>query len=156
MMSHRPIHRSLTGFLTAFLVFLLATVFLGAGLVASPSTVLAADRWTDITDAQWIQTYGITAAQAAQVAAGFEDGSFHPSQPVTRGQLAKMAVAGLGLATADPATPSFSDVEPGSTFYPWIEGGRAAGLISGYDDGTFRPFAPMSRQQCNSLLGLYL
>ena len=30
----------------------------------------AADRWSDITDAQWVQTYGITAAEVATVANG--------------------------------------------------------------------------------------
>ena len=90
------------------------------------------------------------------MAAGFDDGSFYPNQPVTRGQFAKMVVAGLGLATANPATPSYSDVAPGSTFYQYVEGARVAGLISGYSDGTFRPSTPISRQQSNSLLGIYL
>ena len=138
-------------------VFLLALGLLTASwLAGSPARVFAADKWTDITDAAWVQTYGITADQAAQVAAGFADGSFRPTQPVTRGQFAKMVVAGLGLATANPATPSYGDVARGSTFYVYVEGAKVAGLISGFSDGTFRPSAPISRQQSNSLLGIYL
>ena len=127
-----------------------------SGYGVTPGKALPPNRWTDITDDQWLQIYGITADEAAQVAGGYPDGSFRPTQAVTRGQFAKMVVDGLGLATATPASPTYPDVQPDHTFYPWIEGGAAAGVISGYPDGTFRPANPMTRQQCNSLLGRYL
>ena len=116
----------------------------------------AADRWNDITDQQWINDYGVTAAEAATVADGYPDGSFRPYQSVDRGQFAKMAVNGLGLDIYDPATPTFSDVPKGSTFYTFIEGAAAAGVINGYPDGTFRPSNLISRQQANSMMGRHL
>jgi hypothetical protein len=67
-----------------------------------------------------------------------------------------MAVNGLGVDTANPAIPSFTDVSPTHIFYMYIEGGTAAGIMGGYLDGTFRPEQQITRQQGNSMLGRYL
>ena len=53
----------------------------------------------------------------ATVADGFPDGTFRPSVAVTRGQFAKMAVSGLGVATAHPATATFKRRHPSNRFY---------------------------------------
>ena len=41
----------------------------------------------------------------------------------------------------------FSDVPPGSTFYPQVECLACAGIITGYVDGTFRPYNNVTRAQ---------
>jgi len=145
--------RSLLG---APLLIALVVMGLLLGAFSFASVAQAADRWTDITDDQWVQIYGITAAEAASAADGYTDGRFGPFDPVTRGQFAKMAVDGFAIATANPVTPTFSDTPRNSTFYIWVEGGVRAGVISGYQDGTFRPFNTIARQQCNNILGSYL
>ena len=134
----------LTGMLTLAIVLLAA------------NAAWAVSRWSDIADSTWVSTYGITVDQAASVASGYDDGTFRPGLAVSRGQIAKMVVDGLGYATANPVTPTFSDVPPSNYFYPWIEGGHDAGLISGYDDGTYRPAGPIIRVGANKVLGLAL
>ena len=119
-------------------------------------TALAASRWKDMSDQQWIDDYAVTSAQAATVADGYPDDTFRPYQSVTRGQFAKMAVSGLGLDTYDPAVASFTDVSRGSTFYIYIEGAVLAQVVSGYPDATFRPTDSISRQQANSMMGRHL
>jgi hypothetical protein len=136
---------------------ILATLVTAALFLAlTGGTALAADRWTDITDLEWIQTYHVTSTEAATVADGYPDGTFLPDLAVTRGQFAKMLVDGLSLGAAQPAAPTFTDVQPAHPFYPWIEGGVAAGVMSGYPDSTFRPDNDVTRQQANSFLGIYL
>ena len=125
-------------------------------LAVTAGVAQAAELWSDISDAQWVSDYHVTAAEAATVADGFPDGTFRPYADVTRGQFAKMAVTGLGVDTADPPIPSYSDVPPTHTFYTFIEGGRAAEMIGGYPDGTYRPDNKIMRQQANSILGKYL
>ncbi len=118
--------------------------------------VALADRWNDISDAQWQSRYGVTASQAATVAGGFQDGSFHPNEAVKRGQFAKMVVDGFGIAYYTPSVATFSDVIKSNTFFKYIEGGVKVGVISGYTDGTYKPNNTVSRQQANKILGTYL
>ncbi|HUS15261.1 MAG TPA: S-layer homology domain-containing protein, partial [Chloroflexia bacterium] len=59
------------------------------------------------------------------------------------------------VPTAAPCTPGqFSDVPPGSTFYPWISDLVRLGAISGYSDCTFRPFSTITRGQAAKVMVL--
>jgi hypothetical protein len=125
-------------------------------LLALSGPAFATDIWTDISDAAWQSVYHVSAADAFTVAAGYEDGTFRPDQPVTHGQFAKMVTGGLHIPLMDPSLPTFSDVPRGSIFYRYIEGAIAAGVISGYPDGTFRPDDDVLRQQTSTILGRWL
>ena len=134
----------------------LAGAVLAVAIVLAGTGIALADKWTDISDVTWQSQYGVTANEAATVAGGFQDGSFHPKEAVKRGQFAKMVVDGFGVAYSSPAVPSFNDVIKSNIFYKYIEGGVKAGLISGFSDGTFRPNSTISRQQANNILGSFL
>ncbi len=58
---------------------------------------------------------------------------------MTRGQLAKIVVGGAGFPLITPTTPTFTDVPTTDVFYQAIETAVCHGIISGYDDHTFRP-----------------
>ena len=64
---------------------------------------------------------------------------FRPSNFVTRGQLTKIVVIGAGFTLLNPPTPTFTDVVPSNVFYQSIETAVCHGIITGYDDHTFRP-----------------
>jgi len=57
-------------------------------------------------------------------------------------------------ATASPTacTIQFTDVSPGSTFYPYIRCLACRGIINGYPDGTFRPNANVTRGQLSKII----
>jgi hypothetical protein len=137
-------------------ICLVLAVVVAALVLLVSGSALASPPWSDAPNSWWISSYGINESQAAMVADGWPDGTFRPGLDVTRAQFAKMAVAGLGVATASPFTPTFPDVPPANFFYPWIEGGVSAGLIAGLADGTFGPDQTIIRQQANSILGNYL
>ncbi|MBN1630889.1 MAG: S-layer homology domain-containing protein, partial [Thermoleophilia bacterium] len=136
---------------------LLLTVVLAAlALALFAGTALAAPPWSDAPNSWWVATYQTTDLQVGTVADGYPDGTFRPGLDVTRGQFAKMVVDGAGVATATPYVNTFADVTASNYFYPWIEGGAAARIISGFADGTFGPVKSIIRQQANSILGSYL
>ncbi len=139
---------------------LAVAIFLGAlFLFTLTGAAMAAPPWSDAPNQFWTQTYGVTDAQVATVAEGYTNGTFSPHRPITRAEFAKMTVSGLGIATKNPASPTFIDVLPGSTFYVYVEGAYAAGLVKGLDTPAGKVFAPdtdISRQQTNSILGRYL
>lgn len=135
------------------LLWVLLAVGVMLGVFMAPTAALA---WTDITDAQWMLQYQVSEAQVTAVADGFPDNTFRPTATVTRGQFAKMAVSGLDVALANPLTPTFSDVPRDHTFYQYVEGGVAAGLIQGLTTAQFGPAQNISRQQVATILTRYL
>lgn len=98
--------RWLRGRRGALLVVASATLF--ATLLSGSAA--AADRWKDVSDAEWVSRYGVSADQVGTIAAGFTDGAFRPGLPVSQAHFAKMAsAAGISLDEADgaasPAAP---------------------------------------------------
>ncbi len=81
---------------------------------------------------------------------------FRPSNNVTRGQLSKIVVLAAGWPQVHPATAHFSDVPSSNIFYPFIETAFCRGVISGYNDGTFRPSNPATRGQISKIVYLAL
>jgi hypothetical protein len=65
---------------------------------------------------------------------GYDDGTFRPGNPVSRGQLAKIVSNSAGWT--DPVTgQSFEDVLEGSTFYDFVERMASHGVMVGYPCG---------------------
>jgi hypothetical protein len=96
----------------------------------------------------------IEAARAFNIISGYADGTFRPQNTVTRGQMVKMAMNGVGWDTIHPATPRFTDVAPTDPFYDVIETAACYGVISGYADGTFREGANVTRGQTAKIISL--
>jgi lipoprotein-anchoring transpeptidase ErfK/SrfK len=70
-------------------------------------------------------------------------------------------VLGGSLLLADPFTPgasaqSFTDVRTSDWFQPAVEALSAQGVISGYPDGTFRPYNPVTRAQLGVMIAALL
>ncbi len=64
------------------------------------------------------------------------------------------APAPTTTTTAPPVRPSFPDVDSNSTFYAAINSLAAAGVVSGYADGSFRPADPVTRAQFAKIIVL--
>ena len=81
--------------------------------------------------------------------------AFRPDDPITRGELA--VILSHFLPREEAADVSFPDLLVQDPAYEAIRAASAAGLFSGYPDGTFRPEAAVTRAQAaavfNQLLG---
>jgi len=84
---------------------------------------------------------------------GMEDGSFHPDAPLNRAQLAQVLWT-VGGCQAAPAA-DFTDVSQEDWFSQAVSWCRQEGLIAGYDDGSFLPDTPLTREQLASFLFRY-
>lgn len=78
---------------------------------------------------------------------GVDENEFQPSAPVTRAEFISLLVRSLGLDQDQSSSRRFRDVASGAWYAASIEAAVQAGLISGYDDGTFRPSRQISRQE---------
>ncbi len=83
---------------------------------------------------------------------GFPDGTFHPTEGLTRAQAAAIVVLAGGVK-ADPALVSpFRDVPANHWSRTNIAAAVKAGYISGFPDKTFHPEEKLSRAQAASLI----
>ncbi len=111
----------------------------------------------------------IEAANHAGIISGYDCGTrpnelcdqfnrryFRPADLVTRGQLTKIVVGAAGWTLRNPVTPTFTDVAPNNVFYPFIETAVCHGIISGYNDNTFRPVNSATRGQVSKIVYLAL
>jgi hypothetical protein len=81
-------------------------------------------------------------------AEGFADGTYRPSVAVSRQSMSAFLFRASGQQEifTPTAEPSFSDVGPGHPFREAIEWMSTVPVATGYDDGTYRPSAPVTRQ----------
>ncbi len=107
--------------------------------------------FNDVLPGDWSYAY-VETGVAHGVVGGYADGSFRPNNPVTRGQLCKILVLAGRWPLEEPPEPRFTDVPPGSPFYPYVETAHAFGIISGYADNTFRPSNHANRGQLAKML----
>jgi hypothetical protein len=94
----------------------------------------------------------IEALATAGIITGFGDGTFHPNDPVTRQQFAKMIVKTLGLTVTGAEVCPFTDValQQGSDpFYPskHVAVCAAQGITVGKTPTSFAPNDDITRQQ---------
>ncbi|MEO8284897.1 MAG: S-layer homology domain-containing protein [Chloroflexota bacterium] len=108
-------------------------------------------RFTDLPDTHWAYSY-VAYLYCRGIVSGYADGTYRPNEGSSRGQFSKLLVLGLSWVPYSPFYPSFSDVQPGSTFYTYVEAALLHGAISGYPDGTFRPGDPVTRGQVAKML----
>ncbi|WP_164472877.1 InlB B-repeat-containing protein [Cohnella candidum] len=80
------------------------------------------------------------------VISGITADLFQPDQDITRAEFAAIMVRGLGLKLESGNFP-FSDVKPSDWFSSAVSTAHSYGLISGFEDGTFRPTAKITREQ---------
>lgn len=101
----------------------------------------------------------IDALAAAGIVSGAVDGSYRPSDPVSRGQMATFLVRAHGHRTGSALGASpvgyFSD-DGSSPHEGSIDAAARAGLTGGSANGTYRPGAPVARDQMASFLARLL
>lgn len=82
---------------------------------------------------------------------GVGDGKFDPNADITRAEFAAIIVRGLGLRLEQGTVP-FSDVAAGKWYAEAVNTAYTFGLITGYEDGTFRPQGKITRQEAMAII----
>lgn len=78
---------------------------------------------------------------------GYGDGSYQDTFEVTRGMMAVFVANGAGYTDDAPATPTFPDVPDSYWAFSQIEQCVLNSVVSGYEDGLFRPAVTVTRDQ---------
>ena len=131
------------------LITVFLALFLSLSVFSAP--VFAASKFNDVTT----KTSGykqIMWASATGIVNGFNDGTFRPDDNCTRAQLAVMLWRLKGEPSVSGSNP-FPDVGSYSgnvqKAITWV---YKMGIVSGFDDGTYRPDDNVTRQQMAIML----
>ena len=82
---------------------------------------------------------------------GDGNGSFHPDREITRAEFAAIVVRALGLKL-ESGDGSFPDVKESDWYNGAINTAYAYRLITGFEDGTFRPNDKITREQATTII----
>ncbi|SFA77592.1 S-layer homology domain-containing protein [Cohnella sp. OV330] len=85
---------------------------------------------------------------------GATDTAFAPNRGVTRAEFVSILSRGLGLHVPQgtEAAAAYTDVPSGSWYEDAVRITASYGIAGGYDDGTFKPGAPITRQEAMAML----
>ena len=107
----------------------------------------------DVTTAHWASAW-IEAIAAAGLVGGYPDGTYAPSLPVARDQMAVFVARALEggdeyFETYLPGEPTFPDVPEDHWAYKYIEycADPEQDIVRGFPDGTYRPGIEVTRGQ---------
>ncbi|MDV6378885.1 S-layer homology domain-containing protein [Sporosarcina sp. GW1-11] len=96
----------------------------------------------------------IQAIQEAGYISGYPDGTFRPSQSISRKHVAKLLDKALKLPDYTAGKVIYKDVPKNHAYYSSIMNLTEAGIFSGGLDGKFNPEAPITRIQMAKVLDL--
>lgn len=86
------------------------------------------------------------------VVTGYPDETFRPDTNITRAEFAALLVRALGLDVVQPEAAAFTDVAAEEWYFEAVAAVKAAGLSSGYPDGTFKPNKTINRQEMAAMV----
>jgi hypothetical protein len=93
----------------------------------------------------------VEACYAAGIVAGYPDGTYGPTIPVSRDQMAvymsRALSGGDAYVPTGPATATFNDVPTDHWAFKYVEYVQSRGVVQGYADGTYGPTIPLDRGQ---------
>ena len=107
--------------------------------------------FSDVAPGSTFYTY-ISNLYCRNIVEGYSDNTFRPNLNSWRATLAKWVVLSRGWALNTTNSPHFSDVPTTDPNYAYIETAYNNGVISGYSDGTFRPYNVLTRGQMSKMI----
>lgn len=132
----------------------LAAVGLSLLMVAMPAAAATPPGGSFVDDDGSAHESAIEAIRTAGITEGCDPvgDRFCPSFPVTRAEMAAFLIRAVGKPPLADAPQTFPDVEISQWYFGAVERAVALGITVGYDDGTFRPNAPVTRAEMAVLL----
>lgn len=113
------------------------------------------NNFPDVDKDDW---FNVTVSSLANMGAisGYEDGTFRPNEPISRAELAAMAVRFYDTFEAEYEEGTFLDVDGDEWYADAIAAAEELGIIGGYPDGTVRPEANITRAETCAIVNRVL
>lgn len=113
------------------------------------------NSFPDVNEDDW---FNVTVSSLANMGAigGYEDGTFRPNEPISRAELASMAVRFYDAFEAEYEEGTFLDVDGDEWYADAIAAAEELGILGGYPDGTVRPNNNITRAETCAIVNRVL
>ena len=108
--------------------------------------------FTDVNENDWFYDVVLYAYDNGLMT-GVSATEFAPNQTTTRGMIVSMLARLEGVTNAEDA--GFADVAANDWYATAVNWAASVGVVNGYEDNTFRPNAPITREQMAAILYNY-
>ena len=108
--------------------------------------------FTDVNEGDWFYDVVLYAYDNGLMT-GVSATEFAPNQTTTRGMIVSMLARLEGVTSAEDA--GFADVADNDWYATAVNWAASVGVVNGYEDNTFRPNAPITREQMAAILYNY-
>lgn len=129
------------------------TVLSAFSVFAEQST--AQKKFSDVTESTPYSS-DISKLTDAGILNGYEDGTFRPEGGVTRAEMCKMIALTFKFTAKTTDAKGFPDVSDADWYKPYALAAQAAGIVNGYEDGSFRGSEFITREQVCAILNRIL
>ena len=131
-----------------------AAGFVDGNYLAQPSGDFdISEKFLDL-EGHWGRSQILALAEAGLVN-GMDAHHFEPDRKVTRAMFVTILGRMHGVREDFIAPLSFTDVQEGDWFAPYVTWASLSGIVTGYDDGTFAPNKEITREQMALILIRY-
>lgn len=132
----------------------LYTTVLASTLIV-PAVVVPANAESPFNDVAASSSYAeaVNYLKEKNIITGYGDGTFRPLENISRQHVLTILDKAIDLPPIREAK-AFTDVPAHHPYYEAIQKAFRAGIINGYQDGTFKPDAPVTRAQMAKILAL--
>ena len=113
--------------------------------------ILELDNSFDDVSGHWSESYVESMANKL-IVEGYDDSTFGPDRQITRAEFATLIVRALGLISKKAAAADFSDVSSSDWFTNAVSLAVDAGIVNGYEDGTFQPNKVITREELAAMV----
>lgn len=133
-----------------FNVALTTTLAAGAVVAVAPQAE-AAISFTDVKESN-VHYADIMNLAERGIIRGYGDGTFRPGISITRGHAAHIIAEIIDLDTTNVTNPKFTDITTKHANYGAIAALAKAGIIHGFEDGSYRPNDKLTRGQMAKII----
>ena len=137
------------------LISLALVLVLALSLLPISALAVSYDQFTDLDPDEWYAPY-IQNALDKGYFLGVSDTEFAPNGTMTRAMFITVIARLAGVEQVASAESKFTDVETDYYYACNVDWAHENGIIFGYEDGTFRPYNNVTREEMAAIMTRYI
>lgn len=141
--------------LSLFLAVLMIVPAMATGAYAITAESPSSYRFSDVSKSDWFYDH-VAYTNANGIFKGVSDTEFDPHGVLTRAMFVTLLGRIAEADTSDYKNTSFSDVEFGTWYGPYVAWAEENRITTGTESGLFEPDAPVTREQIATFLHRFL